>query len=116
MIIEITPVLIKMMLIRGPYDYLMDNQNKILEAKYAIELLKETNGSENGKVETTFAEIYHQPNSIIANEKSKLEVESNLAQAAYKAFEGSVRQHIEKNPDQYVSGIPSKSDSKSEPV
>ena len=46
-IIEITPIFIKMMLIRGPYDYLTDNQNQIILAKYAIETSLKDHAGDN---------------------------------------------------------------------
>lgn len=38
MIIEIAPVLLKLMLIKSPYDYMSENVNQILEAKQGISL------------------------------------------------------------------------------
>jgi len=38
MIIEIAPVLLKLMLVKSPYDYMTENVHQILEAKQGISL------------------------------------------------------------------------------
>jgi len=106
MIIEITPVLIKMMLIRGPYDYLTANQNEILNAKHIIEIQESTETDENENMNLRITEIFHQAESIITNEKNKLETEANLAKAVLKSFEERILQHISQHPEDYLDGIP----------
>jgi len=102
-IIEITPVLIKMMLIRGPYDYLSDNQSRIAIAKSAIELSEYSQHDGAGStVNTRVQEIFHQADTIVANERNKLQAESELADVAYEIFKKKTSTDIENNPDHYL--------------
>jgi len=103
MIIEMTPVIIKMMLIRGPYDRLVDNQNKIVQAKFAIEETLTPITDEKGKNRQHIGETFHQAETVLDFERGKLQVEAELAHAAQAAFEQSVRQEIQAHPEKYIA-------------
>ncbi|MDQ6992001.1 MAG: DUF4407 domain-containing protein [Mariprofundus sp.] len=113
--IELAPVLIKMMLVTGPYDFLSENQNHLVAAKYAIEERMETK-SEDGVLEIDSYMQFHQAELILSHEKGQLEVEKHLAQAAYAVFESRLRQHIEAHPEQYIADMPAQTDVDGKPV
>ena len=102
-IIEITPIFIKMMLIRGPYDYLTDNQNKIILAKYAIETLqKDHNGDNSGH---SIEDIYHQPKTIESHVIGNLTVENQLAEEARDIFLNTVKADMNADPEKYMPDL-----------
>ena len=92
-----------MMLIRGPYDYLTDNQNKIILAKYAIETLqKDHNGDNSGH---SIEDIYHQPKTIESHVIGNLIVENQLAEQAREIFLNTVKANMRVNPEKYMPDI-----------
>ena len=101
--IEITPIFIKLMLIRGPYDFLVDNQNRIVLARYGIEVQTNIHANQNGSSTQEVKEIYHQADTIREHVVESFEVENALASIAREAFKKKVSADIEKNPDKYIS-------------
>jgi hypothetical protein len=102
-IIEITPIFIKMMLIRGPYDYLTDNQNKILLAKYAIETRQSEHNGYN--TEHSIEDVYHQPKTIESHVIGNLVVESQLAEQAREIFLNTVKEDMKADPERYMPDL-----------
>lgn len=100
-IIEVTPIFIKMMFVRGPYDLLVENQNRIVSAKYGIEerpiLESDSELSAHGVVEPKF----HQAKLIEEYELAALDAEKELAKMAQEAFLEKTREDIKKNPEKY---------------
>lgn len=100
-IIEVTPIFIKMMFVRGPYDLLVENQNRIVSAKYGIEehpiLESDSELSAHGVVEPRF----HQAKLIEEYERSSLDAERELSRTAQEAFLEKTKKDIQKNPSKY---------------
>jgi hypothetical protein len=102
-VIEITPIFIKMMLIRGPYDYLTDNQNKIILAKYAIEArLKDHAGDMTGH---SVEDVYHQAKTIENHVIGNLVVENQLAEHAREIFLDRVKVDMKSDPTKYMPDL-----------
>jgi len=104
-LIEITPVFIKMQFIRGPYDYLSDNQNQIILAKYGIQEKFQTATDEYGKTKQNLVPVFHVAESISDYEVGKLNVERNLAKSAHKIFQEEVNQDIKNRPEKYMPDL-----------
>lgn len=100
-IIEVTPIFIKMMFVRGPYDLLVENQNRIVSAKYGIEerpiLESDSELSPHGVVEPKF----HQAKLIEEYERAALDAEKELSKTAQDAFLEKTKKDIKKNPEKY---------------
>lgn len=100
-IIEVTPIFIKMMFVRGPYDLLVENQNRIVSAKYGIEerpiLESDSELSAHGVVEPKF----HQAKLIEEYERSALDAEKELSKIAHEEFLEKTKKDIKKNPEKY---------------
>lgn len=96
--IEIAPVLLKLMLIKGPSDYMSDNVNQILMAKQGIDIthLKDEKDQVHKVV------IHHNPkriNEIIDHQNQK---ETENAKAAIDAFSEKEKGQIKNNPDEFI--------------
>ncbi len=102
-IIEITPIFIKMMLIRGPYDYLTDNQNQILLAKYAIEARLKAHNGDNS--EHSIEDVYHQAKTIENHVIGNLVVENQLAEQARDIFLNTVKADMKADPEKYMPDL-----------
>ena len=99
MIIEIVPVIFKLMLIKSPYDYMSENVNQILEARQGISL--QHIPDENNKLHN-IKENFNPKRIISIVEHQNLKEEEN-AKAAITAFADKERKDIEQNPDKYIS-------------
>jgi hypothetical protein len=110
--IEITPVFIKMQFIRGPYDYLTENQSQIVLAKFGIQEKYQTTTDEYGKAKQNLVPVYHVAESISDYEIGKLNIERNLAKAAHKIFQEEVTSDIKSNPEKYMPNLKKAQNSK----
>lgn len=99
-VIEVAPIFFKMMIVRGPYNYLSSNQDYIVLAKYGIEQATNTVGGKAS--EQVHEDIYHQANNIRDYELRQMDVEKRLAQKAQQIFAEHVTADIEANPEKYI--------------
>jgi hypothetical protein len=98
MIIEIAPVLLKLMLIKSPYDYMGENVNQILEAKQGISLQHMTDEhSQIHKLKENF-----NPKRIIAIVEHQNAKEEENAKEAITQFAEKEKQEIVKNPESFI--------------
>jgi hypothetical protein len=99
MIIEIAPVILKLMLIKSPYDYMGENVNQILEAKQGISMNHVTD--EEGKL-TKYKENFN-PKRIIAIVEHQNAKEEENAKEAITLFAEKEKEEIAKNPDAFIN-------------
>lgn len=98
MIIEIAPVLLKLMLIKSPYDYMSENVNQILEAKQGISLKHMPDEySQIHKLKENF-----NPQRIIAIVEHQNEKEEENAKQAITLFAEKEKQAMEKDPESFI--------------
>jgi hypothetical protein len=98
MIIEIAPVILKLMLIKSPYDYMGENVNQILEAKQGISLQHMTDEhSQIHKLKENF-----NPKRIIAIVEHQNTKEEENAKEAITQFAEKEKQEIYKNPEAFI--------------
>ena len=98
MIIEIAPVILKLMLIKGPYDYMTENVNQILETKQGISL--QYLPDEHSQIHKL--KRNHNPERIIAIIDHQNAKEAENAKEAITAFANKEKEEIAKNPDAFV--------------
>jgi hypothetical protein len=99
MIIEIAPVILKLMLIKSPYDYMGENVNQILEAKQGISMNHMTD--EEGKL-TKYKENFN-PKRIISIVEHQNAKEEENAKEAITLFAEKEKKEIAKNPDAFIT-------------
>lgn len=98
MIIEIAPVLLKLMLIKSPYDYMSENVNQILESKQGISLQHMTDEhSQVHKLKENF-----NPKRIIAIVEHQNAKEEENAKEAISRFAEKEKEEIAKNPQAFI--------------
>jgi hypothetical protein len=98
MIIEIAPVLLKLMLVKSPYDYMTENVHQILEAKQGISLHHMTD--EHSQVHK-LKENYN-PKRIIAIVEHQNAKEEENAKQAITVFAEKEKKAIQENPDAFI--------------
>lgn len=101
MIIEVGPIFFKMMMPRGPYHSLSDNQVEIVRAKNAIATERivapgeETDGESRDR--------FHRAETILEFEAGTLATERRLAAHARKRFEEATMREIDEDPYKFIS-------------
>lgn len=99
-ILELTPVLTKMMLIKSPYDYLDENLQEIIKARQAIEIrrafMKDENGKDVAKPE------YYVPNQIIREQDNIIKAQEELSAHIVKLYLEREKAKIDANLDDYL--------------
>jgi hypothetical protein len=101
--IELGPILFKMMMIKGPYDYLSDDVKKVIIARAGIEekALPGTNaGNAEGKVELT--SMHHHPRHLLEVRKRSLQREEDLGRLAIDERARELEASIRESPAEYV--------------
>ena len=98
MIIEIAPVLLKLMLVKSPYDYMTENVHQILEAKQGISMHYMTD--EHSQVHK-LKENYN-PKRIIAIVEHQNTKEEENAKQAITVFAEKEKKAIEENPEAFI--------------
>jgi len=96
--IEIAPVLLKLMLIKSPYDYMSENVNQILETKQGIN--REHIIDENNKLHTMKG--FYNPKRIIAIVEHQNAKEEENAKEAITLFAKQEKDDIQKDPASFV--------------
>ena len=99
-IIEVAPIFFKMMLEKGPYELLVENQKRITQAKHAIEAHSHIT-TESGSVNVV-GEAFHQAELISSYEVGNLNVEKVLTKRIQENYERDMIADIDKNPGDYV--------------
>jgi hypothetical protein len=98
MIIEIAPVLLKLMLIKSPYDYMTENVNSILEAKQGISLRHLPDQySQIHKLKENF-----NPQRIVSIVEHQNKKEQENAIEAIDRFAEQEKQAIAKDPSGFI--------------
>ena len=106
MAVEVSPVIIKMQLIRGPYDYLTENQKEVTVARYAIEQVSSTSSKQDGGANGEIMARFHEAETILAYQSKKLAVEKELSDAIQDEFKNLSLQEIKSNPGKFVIDKP----------
>jgi hypothetical protein len=106
--IELTPIFFKLMLIKGPYDYLEENIKEIVLARQGIERVIEFGTlNANGVTASTSAlhnerVVYHQRQPTLTEKRRSLEAQVRLADLAIKSWTKEEATRITGNPGLYV--------------
>lgn len=101
LVIEVAPVLYKLMLGNGPYHYLTENQKACAIARFAIQR-KSTlvPGADGG--ELVFEDVFHQADIILANRTAEITSEGRLSAHVINTFEAIIKKDIDTNPRKFI--------------
>lgn len=100
-VIEVAPIFFKMMMARGPYLSLVDNQSEIVLAKEGI--TKDFQIKPGQEATTSHAgERYHAAETISAFKVAQLDGERQLSALALDIHRNLVAQDIKSHPEKYI--------------
>ena len=98
--IEVAPILFKLMLAKGPYDYLEQNLKQLVAAREGIELdAVEVRGPGDT---IALKERYHQYEAAIQRERQRLGVEQEVSERALEEFRVRTLKAIGEDLDQFI--------------
>ncbi len=99
-ILEVIPVLTKMMLVKSPYDYLEENLHEIIKARQAIEIrrgfMKDENGQELTKPE------YYSATQLIKEQAELIKGQEALTTHVIAKYLEREKERINDNLDNYM--------------
>lgn len=102
MAIELTPIFFKLMLIKGPYDFMDENIKELKKAENAIEIQHDYYKDKEGQQRDLI--INHQSIKLL-NEKSKLlAAQTELNEYAINKWKEEQKKKIDSNLDDYIKG------------
>lgn len=97
--IEAGPIFFKLMLIKGAYDYLEENQKKLARAAAGIEadvyIVTENNVD-------TLVDHYHAADNLLKEERRRIDTEQILSTKVHESFRKSKSEDIAVNPESYI--------------
>ncbi|WP_448698116.1 DUF4407 domain-containing protein [Mucilaginibacter sp. AW1-3] len=101
MTIELTPIFFKLMLIKGPYDFMEENIKELLKANHGIEVhhnfYPDGEGIERDKV------INHEVIKLLKEKIKVLETQAELSDQAMEAWKHQKLDDIKDHPGHYIS-------------
>jgi hypothetical protein len=99
--IETGPIFFKLMLTKGSYDYLEENQKRIVRAKAGIE--PDARVVSDGQGKSIHIDLHHGVNAVLAEERRRLETERVLAEAVHDAVRKKTTAAIEASPESFIT-------------
>jgi hypothetical protein len=100
-VIELTPIFFKMMLIKGPYDYLDENVRELVRAEAGIEIeydfYEDKQGAESHKVINHVAELKRKERIML------LEAQEELNRDIIQKWKEKKKRDIGNDPDAFIS-------------
>jgi hypothetical protein len=98
--IEAGPIFFKLMVIKGAYDYLEENQKRLVRAQAGIEPDARVVADAQGK--SIHIDLHHAATAIIDEEKRRLATESQLATEVHDAYRKRVSGEIQQDPSRFI--------------
>lgn len=98
--IELTPIFFKMMLVRGPYDYLEENLKYIVKARQGVEIVPKFYPDRVGKEQDKV--VYHYAERVIREKEALVKAQQELSEHALKVWTEREKKRIDQDPDKYV--------------
>lgn len=100
MAIELTPIFFKLMLIKGPYDYLEENIKELIKAERGIEVqynyYQDKDGFERDKI------VHHEVIRLLKEKIVVLEAQSELSKEAINAWKEKKKKEAGSHPEEFI--------------
>jgi len=99
-VIELTPIFFKMMLIKGPYDFMDDHVRELIRAENAIEVqydyYQDNKGTERHKI------INHIAKKELKEKIATIQAQQELNEKIINKWKEKESKNIDENPDEYT--------------
>jgi len=98
--IEAGPIFFKLMIIKGAYDYLEENQKRLVRARAGIEPDAHMVSDKKGKA--VLVDVHHAVDAVYGEERRRIETERMLATEVHDAYRKKVVDEIRADPKKFV--------------
>jgi hypothetical protein len=98
--IEAGPIFFKLMIIKGAYDYLEENQKRLVRARAGIEPDAHMVSDKKGKA--VLIDVHHAVDAVYEEERRRIETERLLATEVHDAYRKRVLDEIREDPKKFV--------------
>jgi hypothetical protein len=98
--IEAGPIFFKLMIIKGAYDYLEENQKRLVRAQYGIE--PDARVVSDGQGKSVFVDLHHAVSAALDEEKRRLDTERELAEEVHATYRERVKEQIREDPTPFL--------------
>ena len=98
--IEAGPIFFKLMIIKGAYDYLEENQKRLVRARFGIEPDARVVADGHGK--SIHVDLHHAAQAVLDEEKRRLDTERALASEVHTAYRKKMAAEIQEDPARFV--------------
>ncbi|MCC7069701.1 MAG: DUF4407 domain-containing protein [Deltaproteobacteria bacterium] len=98
--IEAGPIFFKLMVIKGAYDYLDENQKRVVRARAGIE--PDARIISDGKGKAIHIDLHHGVTAVLDEEKRRLDSERAMATVVHEAWQKKTAAAIAQNPEAFV--------------
>jgi hypothetical protein len=95
-----------MMLIKGAYDYLDENQKKLATARAGVGSDIRLIPGEDGTARSYRIDVFYGPEALSERERLGLETSSQLTRQVHEKFRKLTAEDIDKNPGKYLEHDP----------
>lgn len=102
MVIEMSPIIFKLMLVKGTYDYLEDNKKEIMKARYGIKVESEFKKDANNKETEVQLITYHVADQLLYEKIKLLEAQKELSDKIIGKWKEKKAEDIDQNTDKYI--------------
>jgi hypothetical protein len=100
--IEAGPIFFKLMIIKGAYDYLDENQKRLARAHAGIE--PDARVVVDGQGKSVHVDLHHGVNAVLDEEKRRFETERVLASQVHAAYRERMGASIQEDPTRFLKG------------
>lgn len=98
--IEAGPIFFKLMIIKGAYDYLDENQKRLVRARAGVE--PDARVVSDGKGKSVHIDVHHGVNAVLDEEKRRLETERALSAQVHEEYKKRIAAEILRDPTKFV--------------
>ncbi len=98
--IEAGPIFFKLMIIKGAYDYLDENQKRLVRAHAGIE--PEARVVSDGQGHSVHIDLHHAADAVLAEEKRRLATEKALADDVHEEYRKKKAAEIKEDPSRFM--------------
>lgn len=102
--IEAGPIFFKLMIIKGAYDYLDENQKRLVRAHAGVE--PDARVVSDGKGKSVHIDVHHGVNAVLEEEKRRLETERALSTQVHEEYKKRIAAEIQRDPTKFIQPGP----------
>jgi hypothetical protein len=102
MMIEIAPIIFKMQLSRGAYNYLLENQQRLARARYGIDTRVLAGEDSAGQTGEKISAQMHMPETVMAEQIQRYQAEQKMAERVHQEYLSRALPDISTNLGKYV--------------